>query len=97
MDLAKAPPPRAESLVEDDLDEADFYAGQGMYAEALDVLRGLIARFPHHRLVQTKLREIEALAAGEGLEVGAESIESEIESGTEAIDLDVLAHDEGKS
>ena len=36
-------PRRAESLVEDDLDEADFYAGQGMYPEAMDALRVLLA------------------------------------------------------
>src|SRR5262249_16780498 len=91
VDLAKAPPPRAESLVEDDLDEADFYAGQGMYPEAMDVLRVLLERYPHHRLILTKLREIEALAAGDAIEVGAESIESEVESGgTDAIDLDEI-------
>lgn len=86
VDLAQAPPPprRAESLVEDDLDEADFYAGQGMYAEAIEIVRGLLDRFPHHRLVHTKLREIEALAHGEALEVGADSIEGEIDSALDA-------------
>jgi hypothetical protein len=29
-----------------DLDEAEFYAGQGMYPEAIDVLNGLRERFP---------------------------------------------------
>ncbi len=91
VDLAKAPPPRAESLVEDDLDEADFYTGQGMYAEAMDVLRNLLERFPHHRLVETKMREVEAMVAGDAIEVGADSIEAEAEStGTDAIDLDEL-------
>ena len=86
VNLATAPPPRAESLVEDDLDEADFYAGQGMYPEALDVLRGLLERFPNHRLIQTKLREVESLASGE--EPALEP-ESEL-TGTDAIDLDEL-------
>jgi pilus assembly protein FimV len=86
VDLAKAPAPRAESMVEDDLDEADFYAGQGMYAEAMDVLRGLLARYPNHRLIQTKLREIEAMAHGEEPSLGPEG---EL-TGTDAIDLDDL-------
>jgi pilus assembly protein FimV len=85
VDLATAPPPRAESLVEDDLDEADFYAGQGMYAEAMDVLRGLLERYPGHRLIETKLREVEALAAGEPL--GAEI---EPTGATDALDLDEI-------
>ncbi|HWU87696.1 MAG TPA: tetratricopeptide repeat protein, partial [Kofleriaceae bacterium] len=87
-DLAK--PPRAESTVEDDLDEADFYAGQAMYVEAMDVLRGLLERYPNHRLIQTKLREVEALAAGEEpIEVGGESIEAEA-GATDAIALDEI-------
>jgi tetratricopeptide (TPR) repeat protein len=58
---------RAESLVEDDLDEADFYAGQGMYEEALESLRALLDRFPNHRLILAKMHEVEALAGGHGL------------------------------
>ncbi|MDB4956866.1 MAG: repeat-containing protein [Myxococcales bacterium] len=56
--------PRAESTVEDDLDEADFYASQGMYPEALDVLRGLLERYPHHPLVNAKAREMELQVHG---------------------------------
>jgi tetratricopeptide (TPR) repeat protein len=56
---------RAESLVEDDLDEADFYAGQGMYDEAMESLRGLLDRFPNHRLILAKMHEVEAMAGGE--------------------------------
>ncbi len=55
---------RAESLVEDDLEEADFFAGQAMYPEALDVLHTLLLRFPNHRLILAKIRDVEALAAG---------------------------------
>ena len=86
VDLSKAPAPRAESMVEDDLDEADFYAGQGMYSEAMDVLRGLLARYPNHRLIKTKLRDLEALATGDepALEPDAEL------TGTDAIGLDDL-------
>ena len=73
--------PRAESLVEDDLDEADFYAGQGMYQEALDVLHALYQRHPNHRLILAKLREVEALAGG------AEEMPS---LATEALDIDEI-------
>jgi pilus assembly protein FimV len=99
-DAHDMPPPvqvRAETSVEDDLDEADFYAGQGMYGEARDVLQTLLARYPHHRLVSAKLREIEALAGGheEPIEVGQDSIEQEIPAGMgmhapDAIDLDEI-------
>lgn len=56
---------RAESLVEDDLDEADFYAGQGMYPEAMESLQALLERFPDNRLVLAKIHEVEALANGD--------------------------------
>lgn len=75
--------PRAESLVEDDLDEADFYASQGMYQESLDVLHALLQRYPNHRLILTKLRDVEAMAGGgTHMEPGT--------SGTDAIDLDEI-------
>ncbi|HEU0037567.1 MAG TPA: tetratricopeptide repeat protein [Kofleriaceae bacterium] len=84
-------PQRAETGVEDELDEADFYAGQGMYAEAIESLRNLLARYPQHRLVTAKLREIEALAAGgDAIDVAHDSIEQEIHTGTDAIDLDEI-------
>jgi tetratricopeptide (TPR) repeat protein len=85
-------PPRAESGIEDDLDEAEFYAGQGMYAEALDVLNGLRERFPGHRLVQAKLREVEALAAGEAALGDALDSMADIgaQGGTDALDLDEI-------
>lgn len=89
---------RAESLVEDDLDEADFYAGQGMYSEAIDALQILLARYPNHRLVMAKLRDVEAMAGGhlpvpmdDAIEVAADSIEQEVPTGgTDAIDLDEI-------
>ncbi|MBA2543816.1 MAG: tetratricopeptide repeat protein [Deltaproteobacteria bacterium] len=85
--------PRAETNVEDDLDEADFYAGQGMYAEAIDVLRAVLDRVPHHKLVNAKLREIESLASGgvAAEEAHPESIEqNDYSQGTEALDLDEI-------
>lgn len=84
---------RAESSMEDDLDEADFYAGQGMYGEALDVLRNLLAHYPNHPLVTGKLRDLEAQAHGVH-EVPADAVEAveslEVSGATDAIDLDEL-------
>lgn len=59
---------RMESLVENDLDEADFYAGQGMYAEALESLRQLLAHYPNHPLILAKMRDVAALAEGHPLD-----------------------------
>ena len=85
--------PRAESLVEDDLDEADFYSGQGMYPEAIDVLHVLLERYPNHPLILNKLRDIEMLMGGteEPIEVAHDSIEQEMNTGgTDAINLDEI-------
>jgi len=83
--------PRAESTIEDDLDEAEFYAGQGMYAEASDVLTGLLRRFPNHRMVLAKLQEIEALAgATASLAPGHELAEPGTSSGADAFNVDDL-------
>ena len=50
--------------LEDDLEEAEFYVSQLMYGEAVDLLRGLMLRFPNHPLITVKLSEVEALQAG---------------------------------
>jgi len=91
---------RAESLVEDDLDEADFYAGQGMYPEAMDCLNALLERFPDHRLILAKMHEVQALANGDNIPLEtppAGTHDSEIPAaghghadGTDAIDLDEI-------
>jgi len=94
---------RAESLVEDDLDEADFYASQGMYPEALDALRVLLERHPNHRLIITKMREVEALEQGAaidpeaavdtppaGQQLDMHVDQAELTGGTDAIELDEL-------
>jgi tetratricopeptide (TPR) repeat protein len=83
------PPPRADSSIEDELDEAEFYAGQGMYAEAVDLLNGLLARFPGHRMVLAKLREVEAAAADGGTDVGTIA-PAPAPGGTDALDLDEI-------
>ncbi|HEX4418409.1 MAG TPA: tetratricopeptide repeat protein [Kofleriaceae bacterium] len=74
--------------VEDELEDAEFYVGQGMYAEAADLLHALLARYPSHRMVIAKLREVEALASGHGLEVGHDSVDQPAASATDAINID---------
>jgi tetratricopeptide (TPR) repeat protein len=90
---------RAESLVEDDLEEVNFYSDQGMYGEAIDSLRGLFDRYPGHPLLTAKLRELEALEAGiepvlhtppagQPNHIGVGS--SHEHTGTDALDLDEI-------
>ena len=57
--------PRAPTSLEDDLDEADFFMGQGLWDEARDILNSLLDRFPNHPLVAAKLRDVEAMSSGE--------------------------------
>ena len=59
--------PEPGGFVEDDLDEADFYSGQGMYTEAMGSLRALAERYPGHPLILAKMRDVEALASGESI------------------------------
>ncbi|HEU4615218.1 MAG TPA: tetratricopeptide repeat protein, partial [Kofleriaceae bacterium] len=84
---------RAESLVEDDLEEVNFYADQGMYPEAIDSLRGLFDRYPNHPLLLAKLRELEALE--QGIEPVLDTPPAgqhapAIENNTDALDLDEI-------
>jgi pilus assembly protein FimV len=82
-----------ESTIEDELDEAEFYASQGMYAEASAGLAALLAKFPGHRMVLAKLREVETRATGgdgvTDLQDGV--VDHEVAAGgTDAIDIDEL-------
>jgi len=54
----------AGTSLEDDLDEADFFVGQGLWEEARDILRALLQRHPGHPLATAKLRDVEAMVAG---------------------------------
>jgi pilus assembly protein FimV len=94
---------RPESIVEDDLDEADFYAGQGMYPEAMDALRLLLERHPAHPLIQAKMREVQAMERGEtppidtppagldgGVDIAMDTPAPELTGGTAALDLDEI-------
>jgi pilus assembly protein FimV len=80
---------RPDTSMEDDLDEAEFYASQGMYGEAIDVLNALLQRFPGHRMVLAKLREVEAGAAGatDALDVGSDLRHQVAPGGTDTIGL----------
>jgi len=102
-DIATPVGARAESLLEDDLDEVDFYVGQGMYPEAMESLRTLFERHPNHPLLMAKAREIEALEAGYGPDPALETppagnrdipvdVETGIEhtGGTDALDMDEI-------
>ncbi len=90
VDDPPAEAPRGESSVEDDVDEADFYVGQGMYAEALEVLRRLQRQYPNRRLILEKLREVEAyLEGGDPMDPGLAN-DSGTGTGTDAISLDEI-------
>jgi pilus assembly protein FimV len=80
------PEPRAETSVEDDLEEAEFYVSQGMYPEALDLIRNLQTRFPTHRLVAAKVRELEAMVHGAETPVPGSQDQLVKEIDTEAVD-----------
>jgi pentatricopeptide repeat protein len=51
------------SEVEELLDEADFFAAQGLLAEAMTMLRDALSAHPRNRLIADKLAEIEDIAA----------------------------------
>ena len=75
----------AGTSLEDDLDEADFFVMQGLYAEARDILGVLLTRYPNHPLVMAKLQDVEAmeLAAGDAGVV-------ELDTPAPEIDLDAI-------
>jgi len=91
-------------FVEDDLDEADFYAGQGMYPEAMDALRALLQRYPNHPLIQAKVLEVQSLERGEqvpvhtptpglaveSIDINLDSAPVELTGGTAALELDEI-------
>lgn len=56
-----AAPPRRE--IEECLDETEFYVTQGLYDEALELLREVLAQHPNHPLVLERWEEVEQLAA----------------------------------
>ena len=72
--------------LEDDLDDADYYAQHGMYEEAEEVLRALQERHPHHPLVAARLRDLEAQIA---VAHGEEPVQP-ASGGTETVDVEDL-------
>lgn len=52
--------------LEDELEEAEFYEGQGLIEEATNIMRRIASRYPRHPLVRAKLEEL-----GINLSVGA--------------------------
>lgn len=65
--VASARPPSAPRAsaaeLEEVLDEADFFAAQGLYAEARDALADMAISHPNHPLIEDKLVEIDELEA----------------------------------
>lgn len=56
-------PQLAHSRLEDDLEEAEFFIGQEMYAEAIDSMRALLHQYPNHPLILTKIADVEQMQA----------------------------------
>jgi tetratricopeptide (TPR) repeat protein len=64
--VAPIPEPiRADSSLEDDLDESEFFMAQSLFEEARGMLASLLERYPEHPLVSAKMRELEALEAAQ--------------------------------
>ena len=63
---------RSVTSLEDDLEEAEFFVSQSMFGEAVDVLRGLMSRYPNHPLVAAKLSEVEGMVSGHDRSISAE-------------------------
>jgi pilus assembly protein FimV len=85
---------RAPTALEDDLDEADFFMGQGLWDEARDILSGLLARFPGHPLVTAKLRDVEAMASGEEAAPGLGEPPVDIDDLGEPIEMPAVGEDD---
>jgi tetratricopeptide (TPR) repeat protein len=80
----------AERELEDELEEAEFYTSQRMFAQASEILRNLSARFPNHPLIAAKLRDVAAASrAPESLESDVLALD-ELGGSTEAIQIDDL-------
>jgi tetratricopeptide (TPR) repeat protein len=64
-----APASQSVEALEDALEEADFFASRGLFADARTILHDQLARHPHHPLLLERMAELdesEAAAGGEG-------------------------------
>ncbi len=50
--------------IEEALDEIDFFAGRGLYDDALSVLNEQLARYPDHPQLRSRLHNVEEFARG---------------------------------
>ncbi len=48
--------------IEEALDEIDFFAGRGLYEDALSVLNEQLARYPDHPHLRSRLRDVQEVA-----------------------------------
>ncbi|HEY7726205.1 MAG TPA: tetratricopeptide repeat protein, partial [Anaeromyxobacteraceae bacterium] len=53
------PPPDAGVELGEEIEEAEFFAQQGLFADAAEVLRGLLRLHPGHAAAQAKLDDVE--------------------------------------
>lgn len=84
-----APAPRRE--IEESLDEAEFFITQGLYDDALELLRQVLEQHPNHPLVLERWEEVEQLVAVQNVSTAedrafviAEKLAEEVESLTPA-------------
>jgi tetratricopeptide (TPR) repeat protein len=92
-ELEDAPPSPARSaeldVLEEALEEADFFAARGLYEDARVILAEQLTKTPNHRLVIERLREVEESIAASG---SSQTIERSMLAGgaaESAEDLDV--------
>src|SRR6266545_125175 len=57
-----APEPEEEVDLSDEIEEADFFVQQGLFDEARDALKNLLAFYPGHGAIEAKLAEVERKA-----------------------------------
>ena len=62
--------PASNQLDEDALEEVEFFASHGMFDEARGLLESELARLPRHPLLLDRMRELDAMAAEAGGDVG---------------------------
>ncbi|MEZ4362861.1 MAG: tetratricopeptide repeat protein [Kofleriaceae bacterium] len=79
----------ADRELEDELEEAEFYSSQQMYAHAEEILRSLEQRFPQHPLILAKLRDLEPHRPSATFTQQA-PLPDDLTGATEAIEIDDL-------